>query len=210
MTQIGFKVTPDKVQQILEAGRSQLSPEEFEELESLLLDLEIYGFTPWINTQLGRLMARIEWELEIEPSPEWSKALQACDYAFLGTELRDMCRDAFLSPVGHKKQLCAKLYQAGVPEVVEVMEPYLKEEAPERYEEAERLPQTEHLYVEKVRKVKDRLEDLHRTAPDEFYHRKKLIEQTIKEREKGYQRAMPELTLEELRGVLRFTNQLYR
>ncbi len=71
------------------------------------------------------------------------------------------------------------------------------------------LPQTEPLYAAKLRKVKDRLEELHRTSPEEFYHRKKIIEQAIKEREAGKQ-TMPELTLEELRGVLNFTTRLYR
>ncbi len=70
------------------------------------------------------------------------------------------------------------------------------------------LPQTEPIYADKVRRVKDRLEKLHRSAPDEFYRRKKVIEQAIKEREKGQQRTMPELTLEELRGVLNFTTRL--
>ena len=128
MTQFGgFRMAPAKVEQIKEAGRSQLSPEEFEELESLLLDLEIYGFTPWINTQLGTLMSKLSWELEIGPSPEWEEALIACDRAFLGRELKDMCIDAGRSPDGHKKELCARLYQAEVPAVVAIMEPYLKE-----------------------------------------------------------------------------------
>jgi len=124
-----FRMTPAKVQQIMEAGRSQLSPEEFEELESLLLDLEIYGFTPWINTQLGTLMSKIQWELEVGESPEWEEGLIACDRAFWGRDLKDMCDEAGVSPIGHKKLLCAKLYRAEIPEVVAVMEPYLKEKA---------------------------------------------------------------------------------
>jgi len=88
---MAIKIGGAKMQQILEASRRQLSPEEFEELSSLFLDLEIYGLTPWINTRLGTLMSKIQWELEIEPSPEWAEALQACDYAFLGRELKDMC-----------------------------------------------------------------------------------------------------------------------
>ncbi len=72
------------------------------------------------------------------------------------------------------------------------------------------LPQTEPLYAAKLRKVKDRLEELHRSAPDEFYRRKKVIEQAIKEREKGQQRTMPELTLEELKEVLKSTERLYK
>ena len=120
-------LTPSKLQQILEAGRRQLSDEEFEELSNLLAELEIHGFTPWINVKLGTLLSKIEWELELEPSPKWEEALIACDIAFLGRELRDMCIDNGLSPEGHKKQLCAKLYRANVPAVVAVMEPYLKE-----------------------------------------------------------------------------------
>ncbi len=80
----------------------------------------------------------------------------------------------------------------------------------ELYEEATKLPQTEHLWVEKVRQVKDRLEELHRSAPDEFYRRKSLIQQAIKEREKGKEELMPELTLEELKEVLKSTARLYR
>jgi len=216
MTVGSFRPAPAKITQILEAGRSQLSPEEFGEMETLLLDLEIYGLTPWINTQLGKLMAKITWELDVGESQEWAEALQACDYAFLGNELKAMCRDAFLSPVGHKKRLCARLYKRKVPEVVAVMEPHLKEMTPERIkEEIERyakviLPQTEPLYVSKLGKVKDRLEGLYRTDPDEFYRRKILIQQAIKEREKGRQQTMPELNIEELRGVLKFTERLYR
>jgi len=214
---VAIKIGGAKIQQILEAGRRQLSPEEFEELSSLFLDLEIYGLTPWINTRLGTLMSKIQWELEIEPSPEWAEALQACDYAFLGKDLKDMCDEIGASPVGHKKQLCARLYKRKVPEVVAVMEPHLKEMTPERikeeierYAQVKRLPQTEPLYVSKLGKVKDRLEELRRTDPDEFYHRKNLFEQAIKEREKGYQRPMPELTIEELRDLLKFTGRLYR
>ena len=203
MTQFGgFKMTPAKVQQIKEAGRSQLSPEEFEILESLLLDLEIYGFTQWINVQLGTLMAKIQWELEIGPSPEWEEALIACDRAFLGRELKDMCINAGRSPDGHKKELCARLYQAEVPEVVAVMEPYLKDETPEW------MPQTEPIYASKLKKVRDRLEELYRKVPDEFYRRKTLIEQAIKERKKGYQGIMPELVLSELENMLDFANRL--
>jgi len=210
------KIGGAKIQQILEAGRRQLSPEEFEELSSLFLDLEIYGLTPWINTQLGTLMSKIQWELEVEESPEWAEALQACDYAFLGKELKDMCYEIGASPIGHKKRLCARLYKRKVPEVMAVMEPHLKEMTPERikeeierYAQVKRLPQTEPLYVSKLGKVKDRLEGLYRTDPDEFYRRKKIIEQAIKEREKGQQRTMPDLTIEELRELLKFTNRLY-
>ena len=202
MTQFGgLRMAPAKVQQIREAGRSQLTPEEFEELESLLLDLEVYGFTQWINVQLGTLMSKLQWELEIETSPEWEKALIACDRAFSGKALKNMCFYTGLSPVGHKKELCARLYQAEVPEVAAIMEPYLGEETPER------LPQTEALYASKLKKVKDRLEELHRKVPDEFYRRKTLIHQAIEERGKGCQKTMPELNIGELESMLDFVNR---
>jgi len=211
------KITPSKMQQIMEAGRKQLSPEEFEELTELLFDLEIYGFTPWINVKLGTLMSRVEWELEIEPSPEWAEALQACDYAFLGSELKAMCYEIGASPIGHKKQLCARLYKRKVPEVVAVMEPYLKEMTPEqikkeieRYAKIKRLPQIEPIWAEKLRKIKDRLEEIRRTDPEEFFYRRNLFRQAIKEREKGKAKILPELTLDDLRELLEFTDRLYR
>ena len=216
MVDIGsIKLTPTKMQQILEAGRRQLSPEEFEELDSLLLDLEIYGLTPWINARLGTIMAKIEWELEIGLSPEWEEALIACDRTFLGRELRDMCNEVGTSPVGHKKELCARLYKRKMPEVLVVMKPYLEKMTPEQIKrDIERyalvLPQTEPLYVSKLRDIKDRLEELHRTNPEEFYQRKRIIEQAIREREKGKTKTMPALSIDELRELLRFTARLYR
>lgn len=209
-------IAPSKMQQILEAGRKQLSPEEIEEMETLLFDLGVYGLTPWINVKLGTLMAKIQWELDVGESREWAAALQACDYAFLGTELREMCRDTFISPVGHKKRLCARLFKKKVPAVMTVMEPYLKELSPERIKEdierealVERLPQTEPLWAEKLVKIKGDLEKLYRIDRDEFYYRKQLIKKAIEERERGVRKTMPELTLEELRNLLKFTNRFY-
>ena len=121
-----IKLTPSKLAQILEAGSRQLRPEDFQESKSLLFDLQVYGLTAWINVRLGTLMSKIEWELETAPSPESEKALIACDFAFSRRELKDMCIDAGLSTTGDKKMLCYKLYQAGVREVVEIMEPYIK------------------------------------------------------------------------------------
>jgi hypothetical protein len=269
MVQFGnITLSPTKVQQILEAGRRQLSAEEFEELTALLFDLEIYGFTPWINVRLGTLMSKIQWELELEPSPEWEEALIACDKAFLGRELRDMADEAGVSTFGHKKQLCARLYRAKVPDVVVIMEPYLKELSPEQiaeeeveqYAKVEResglklytiknkstkqvryaagysfqdacralhwyigdceilnvedmprvLPQTVPLYRSPLREVKNRLEELRHTAPDEFYHRKQLIEKVIRERQQGKAKTMPQFTIGELQELLRFANRLYR
>ncbi len=95
-----------------------------------------------------------------------------------------------------------------------MMEPYLKKMTPEQIkEEIERyakviLPQTMHLYASKLRQVKDRLEELYRKVPDEFYRRKRLIERAIKERQKGYQGTMPEIVLSELENMLDFANRL--
>ena len=212
-----FRPAPAKIQQILEAGKKQLSPEEFEELEALLLDLEIYGLTPWINVKLGTLMSRITWQLDVGESPEWTKALQACDYAFLGRELKDMCYEVGASPVGHKKQLCARLYKRKVPEVLAVMEPYLKEMSPEqikveieRHAKVERLPQTEPIFTSRMKDIKDRFEHLRHEHPDEFFRRKNIIRQAIREREKGQQKTMPDFTLQEIQELLKFTERLYR
>jgi len=119
-------IAPAKIQQMRLAAREQLSPAEYEEFERLASQLMIYGLTPWINAELGRLMAKVRWELEIEESPEWAEALQACDRAFLGNELKAMCYEYGMSPHGHKKELCRKLYNHKVEEVVEVMGPYFK------------------------------------------------------------------------------------
>ena len=80
----------------------------------------------------------------------------------------------------------------------------------ELYQGLQQSPQTEHLYASKLQSVKDRLEDIYRKDPEEFYHRKKLIQQAIKEREKGQTKKMPELTLDELHELLKFTGRLYR
>lgn len=193
---------PAKIRAILQAGEQQLSPEDFEQLQLLLSDLEVYGLTPWINAELGRLMAKIDWELEIEPSPEWQPALQACDYAFLGKELKRMCYDAGVGTSGHKKELCERLYHLRVPEVVKVMAPYLREPV--------EAPQTNPHTYDKTRRVKDRLEELHRSDPEEFYRRKKIIRQAIEERRKGKKMTLPDFTLEELEDILKEADMLYR
>lgn len=131
-------VAPSKVELLRAAAEKQLSPEDYKEFLHLISQLQMYGLTPWLNTQLGRLMAKIQWELEVEESPEWTEALIACDETFLGSELRNMCFEHGLSPHGHKKELCRRLYNSRVPEVVTVMEPYLRGEkvshrAAERY-----------------------------------------------------------------------------
>jgi len=189
------------MQQLLAAGREQLSEEDYARLKALLVDLQLYGLSAYLNSEIGKIMAGIQWELDISESPEWEEALIACDEAFLGRELKDMCLDAAVSPQGHKKELCARLYQAEVPEVVEVMEPFL--------EEVEPLPQTEPLYRLPLREVKDKFEELYRTAPEEFHRRKWLIEKAIKERQRG-KTTMPQFTFGELQEILKSAERLYR
>jgi len=195
-------IAPDKLQQLLTAGREQLSEEDYARLKSLIVDFQIYGLSAYINTELGKIMSGIQWELEIGESPEWEEALIACDAAFLGRELKDMCLDAGLSPQGHKKELCARLYEADVPEVVAIMAPFL--------EEVESLPQTEPLYQLPLREVKERLEELYRTAPKEFYRRRRVIERAIQERQRGKIRMMPQFTLRDLQELVRTVARPYR
>jgi hypothetical protein len=195
------------MQQILAAGKKQLSQEDYEKLVSLIVDLQVYGLTPWINAELGKIMAGLQWELEIGESPEWEEALVACDRAFLGRELRDMCWEAGVSPDGHKKQLCARLYEAEVEEVVEIMQPII-EGAKERVPQA--LPQTIPLYRTPLAVAEDRLEELRRSDPEEFYERRKIIKGAIEERKKGKTKTMRQFNLEELQELLRFTDMLYR
>jgi len=115
-----------KISQIREAGKKQLSPEEYEELERLLRAFQIHGITPYINVELGKIMAKFQWGLEISESPEWAEALIKCDETFLGYELREMFEELGMDPPRrHKKELCRELYLMGCPKVVEVMEPYL-------------------------------------------------------------------------------------
>jgi hypothetical protein len=122
------KLAPAKIEMLRDAAKKQLSPEEYEEFVELLAQLQVYGLTPYINAELGKLMAKIQWELLIEISPEWAEALQACDRAFLGKELQAMCIEYNISPHGHKKELCRRLYVNKVPEVVEIMQPYFEGE----------------------------------------------------------------------------------
>jgi len=72
------------------------------------------------------------------------------------------------------------------------------------------LTQTEPLYRTPLRVAKDRLEDLRRSAPDEFYQRRQIIEAAIKEREQGKTKTMSQFNLGELQELLRFTDRIYR
>lgn len=134
---------PKKIEQIREAGRKALSPAEFSMLEALLDQLSFRGMTPYINTELGRLMAKFGWTLEVTEAEESDQALVACDGAFLLEDLKRLCRANNLSPSGDKKTLCGRLFKAQVEDVVEVMLPvieahseavlYLREKGEKRY-----------------------------------------------------------------------------
>lgn len=213
--ELGNPIDPRKIQALLKAGEQQLGPEDFNQLKLLLSDLEVYGLTPWINSELGKLMAKIEWAPEAEQSPEWQPALQACDYAFSGEELKQMCSAAGVGTSGHKKELCGKLYRAGVPEVVEIMAPHLGKDIgttvslPNNPHTNPMSPQSKHIFVVKPRSVIDRLEELLHSDPEEFYRRKKIIRQAIEEREKGKKiKTMPDFTLEELQDILKEADML--
>jgi len=218
----GFTPKPSKLDAILRAGEAQLSPEEFDELRALLFDLEMYGLTPWINTRLGTIMSKLDWELDLDEPQEWHQALIACDEAFLGRQLKSMCYDFGLSPMGHKKELCARLYRSKHPEVMMVMEPHLKGMTAREIKKAidmhgqtvpadiSLLPQTEPLWADKVRQAKDRLEHLHKVDPSEFYDRKNVIRRAIDERKKGKTRTLAEFSLEELEEILHEAEMLYR
>jgi len=128
----------DKLQQILAAGQEQLSDDEFSELLQLVEDFYRYGLTNWINCRLGELISQLDWELEVEESPEWSEALQACDGAFLLYELKNFCREMGLGTGGHKKILCRRLYMADYDPVVDIMQPIIDK----AQKEVSRVPQT--------------------------------------------------------------------
>jgi len=190
------------MQQLLVAGKEQLSEEEYSRLKSLLIDLQLYGLSAYLNSEIGKIMSGIQWELAISESPEWEEALIACDAAFLGRELKDMCLYAGLSPQGHKKELCARLYEADIPEVMAIMEPFL--------EEVEHLPQTEPLNRLPLREVKDNLEELHRIDPMEFSRRYRVIQRAITERMRGEAKTMPEFNLSDLQELVRSVARLYQ
>jgi len=195
-------IAPEKMQQLLVAGKEQLSEEEYSRLKSLLIDLQLYGLSAYLNSEIGKIMSGIQWELAISESPEWEEALIACDAAFLGRELKDMCLYAGLSPQGHKKELCARLYEADIPEVMAIMEPFL--------EEVEHLPQTEPLNRLPLREIKDNLEELHRIDPMEFSRRYRVIQRAITERMRGEAKTMPEFNLSDLQELVRSVARLYQ
>ena len=55
---MAIKLGGKKIEAILIAAEEQLSREEYNELVRLLFELQVYGLTPYINTELAKLMAK--------------------------------------------------------------------------------------------------------------------------------------------------------
>ncbi len=121
-----------KIAQILEAGKAQLSEPEYRRLVELVTELQVHGITAYTNAELGKILSHLNWQLEISESPEWEEALIECDKAFLGEELKGFYRDMGYTPprIG-KKLMCQELYRMNVEPVVKVMEPFIKGEKSE-------------------------------------------------------------------------------
>lgn len=77
-----------------------------------------------------------------------------------------------------------------------------------------RAPQThrvDYSGVGKTRRIKDRMEELSRSDPEEFYLRKKIIRDEIARRKSGKPpKDMTDFTLEELEDILYDADKLYR
>lgn len=117
---------PPKIEQARAVIAKNL-PQMLDRFDSLVEQLMTYGITPYINAELGKILAQAGGflELEVSESPEWSQALIECDKAFLGNELKEMLGIYGWSPKGGKKEMCRWLYKLGQPDVVQVMEPFL-------------------------------------------------------------------------------------
>jgi hypothetical protein len=86
-----------------------------------------WKLTPEVARELARIAEEAEWPPPEPLPPEYDLPLVACDLAFLGDELKDLCEEYGLSKSGHKKILCAKLLSAGVEEVIEATEQKIPE-----------------------------------------------------------------------------------
>ena len=63
------------------------------------------------------------------------------------------------------------------------------------------VPQTKHLYTTMVREFIDELEKLIRTDQEEFYRKKKMVNDAIKERGRGKINWLPDHSLTDLRQI---------
>lgn len=121
-----------KLQQILKAGKEQLSPAEYEHLKNLIFELQSHGINPRINSELGLMISHLNWQLPEEVSPEWAEALIECDRRYLGSEIRQMYYDlGYNAPRRGKKDMLRELYYMGQPEIVEIVDSFIGEEGEE-------------------------------------------------------------------------------
>ena len=72
-----------------------------------------------------------------------------------------------------------------------------------------RVPATLHPYAPPARQFEDEMEKLFRSDPAEFYRRKKLVNQAIKEREGGKIKTLPNISLTDLRRIKAHADSLY-
>lgn len=83
-----------------------------------------------MSTRLQHHDRKLGWELAVGKgkgrASAWHETLAACDGAFLLETLKLKCREHNISEVGDKKELCARLYDAGDNDVVKVMENHLQ------------------------------------------------------------------------------------
>ncbi len=123
------KIVPSargKIAQIRELGKKTLNAEDYAQLEELLAHWQQYGFSAYLNYQLGRLMAKMAGaDIEVSESPEWEEVWIECDRRWLGEELKDMYRLMGRSPprLG-KKDMCMELYRWGQPQIVELVDSF--------------------------------------------------------------------------------------
>jgi hypothetical protein len=71
------------------------------------------------------------------------------------------------------------------------------------------VPQTKHLYTTVVRRYIDELEKLIRTDQEEFYRKKKMVNDAIKERGRGKINWLPDHSLTDLRQIKKEMDLLY-
>lgn len=118
-------LTPRKLALIQKAAYEQLQPWEYNELLHVAEEFKAHGSTPWVKAKLGQLMTKVHWGHELGESPAYEKALIEADKAFSLKTLKKKSSALGLS-IGPKKEMCHKLYNAFDPDVVAVMEPFLK------------------------------------------------------------------------------------
>jgi len=82
-----------------------------------------------LTTRLRTNKRKLDWELLVGKgsgrASAWPETLAACDFAFTKESLEEKCREHGIASRGDKKGLCARLYEAGDEDVVDLMEKHL-------------------------------------------------------------------------------------